>query len=290
LTCTSLCVIFLTNAQTRTERADPSDDLLEREAGRLYRKQDYFGASILYERILFENSFARNSTGSEGGVDTAALYRSVVGKIQCLKRQALYEQALNFINAWLPFPFADTGRIVMQGQQILCSYLGGHFENVISLVDRWPYLHPGKAPEPLLIVLKILSLNELQHWIEADSAYRHFMAGSPIANPYLELPHLKSVKKAQWLSTFVPGGGQFYAGKPWEAMISVLVQGLGIYIGIVSLEQQYYVTAWLLGAALFGSFHQGGVRRAEQLVQQYNRVKMLQFNERVREQLIGSIK
>jgi TM2 domain-containing membrane protein YozV len=279
-------------AGTAAARPNPADSLLEQEAGRRYRQGDYFEASILYERILFQNSLSATGSGSAGGsslVDTSVVYRSVIGKIQCLKRQGFYEQAEGFINTWLPFPFADTCQIRLQTQQVLCSYLGGHFENVISLADRWPYLHPGKTPEPILPVLKILSLNELQRWTEADSSYRLFMAGSPVANPYQELPRLKSVKKAQWLSTFIPGGGQFYAGKPGEALVSLLIQGLGIYIGIVSIERHYYVTAWLVGAALFGSFHQGSVRRSEQLVQQYNRRKALQFNERVREQLIGSI-
>jgi hypothetical protein len=45
----------------------------------------------------------------------------------------------------------------------------------------------------------------------------------------------------------------------------------------------------LVGAALFGAFHMGGVRRSEVLVQRYNRKKMVDFNEKVRAQLLATL-
>ena len=110
-----------------------------------------------------------------------------------------------------------------------------------------------------------------------------------IPDLYEQLPHFKSVTKAQWLSTFIPGGGQFYAGRPGEALFSILVQTAGIWFAVVSFQQHYYISAWLIGAAVFGAFHMGGVRRSEVLIRQYNRKKMLDFNARVREQLLRLI-
>ena len=285
LTCTFLCAIFLTEAQTAlpgeisgTDSGIVSGKGWLDEAARLYAQGDYFGASIVYERLLFENC------------TSAEQYQAVIGKTACLKKEHLYEKALNFLNNWQSYPFPDSCKLRLHSQQILCSYLGGHFENTLSLADRWPYLHPKDSLPPWVIVCKILSLNELQRWSEAGQVYRTFVAAHPLSpappDPYAELPRLKNPKTAQWLSTFLPGAGQFYAGRPGEALLSLLIQGAGIYIGILSFEQQYYIRAWLVGAALFGSFHMGGIRRAEILVAQYNRKKVQHFNAGVKKDLL----
>jgi TM2 domain-containing membrane protein YozV len=274
LTCISLCAIFLTRAQTGADS--------------LYREGRYFEASIAWERVLFGNNDPRQQMAA------------ILGKTQCLKQQGLYDPAVSFLEAWQAARFPDSDLVKIQYQLILCTYLGAHFENVLSLVDRWPYEHAGRSPDPLLVILKILSLNELQRWKEAGDSYHALIAGEfcrpqlpgsgyrePPPDLYAELPHLKSVSKAVALATFIPGAGQFYAGKPGEAIFSILVQAAGIYFAVISFEQHYYVSAWLVGAALFGAFHMGGVRRSEVLVQRYNRKKILAFNARVREQLVA---
>jgi TM2 domain-containing membrane protein YozV len=245
----------------------------------LYRAGQYFDASIAYERILFESH------------DEAAQLAAIFGKTRCLKQQGLYDQAMSFLENWQAYPFPDSSLAEIHYQQALCTYLGGHFENLLSLVDRWAYEHHGRQPPPMLVVLKTLSLNELGRWKEAAETYHAFIAqrGAGVAPPdlYQHIPHLKNVEKAQWLSQFIPGAGQFYAGKPLEGIFSMAVQGVGIWFAVVSFEQHYYISAWLIGAALFGAFHMGGVRRAEVLARQYNRKKTLAFNEAVREQLLS---
>ena len=276
MTCISLCAIFSTRAQTGADS--------------LYREGRYFEASIAWERVLFGNS------------DPQQQMAAIMGKTQCLKQEGQYDPAVSFLETWQASRFPDSDLAKIQYQLIFCTYLGGHFENVLSLVDRWPYEHAGQSPDPLLVVLKILSLNELQRWKEAGDSYHALMAeqlgkphrpGSPnMERPpdlYAQLPHLKSVSKAVALATFIPGAGQFYAGKPGEAIFSILVQAAGIYFAVLSFEQHYYVSAWLVGAALFGAFHMGGVRRSEVLVQRYNRKKIIAFNARVREQLVALI-
>lgn len=280
MTCISLCAIFLTKAQTVDLRptADVAGPVFA-HADSLYRAGSYFEASIAYERVLFENT------------DRGQQLEAVLGKTRCLKMLGSYDQARTFLESWQGLPFPDSGLTEIHYQQVLCTYLGGHFEEVLSLVDRWPYTHAGKSPAPFLIVLKILSLNELQRWKEAAETYRSFIAQMHLAAPppdlYAHIPHLKDVNKAQWLSQFIPGAGQFYVGKPLDGVISLVVQAAGVYFAVLSFEQHYYISAWLIGAALFGAFHLGGVRRAEVLALEYNRKKMLLFNEQVREQLLA---
>jgi TM2 domain-containing membrane protein YozV len=281
LTCISLCAIFLTEAQDTLSTA-----VFRQQAEDLYRAGQYFQAGIAWERVLFEDK------------DPQIQLAAVLGKTECLKQQSAFDAAVAFLESWQAYPFPDSGLVRVHSQQVLCTYLGGHFENVISLVDRWPYEHAGAAPESWLVILKILSLNELQRWKEAGEAYRGLVTTSlavssssglsgTLPDLYAQLPRLKSVSKAQALSTFIPGAGQFYAGRPGEALFSIFVQAAGIYIAVVSFDQGYYVSAWLIGAALFGAFHMGGVRRAEVLVEQYNRKKILAFNEKLKAQLLA---
>jgi TM2 domain-containing membrane protein YozV len=293
LTCISLCAIFLTKAQTGVNTpGQPTITASGTEAAAevFYRSGRYFEASIAWERVLFCNP------------DPSLRMTAIMGKTQCLKQQGLFDPAVSFLESWQAASLPDSSLSRIQYQLILCTYLGGHFENVLSLADRWPYEHGGNVPEPLVVVLKILSLNELQRWGEAGEAYhalikrRAVLASGadpsrwePPADLYARLPHLKSVSKAVALATFIPGAGQFYAGKPGEAIFSILVQAAGIYFAVLGVEQHYYVEAWLVGAALFGAFHMGGVRRSEVLVQRYNRKRVLAFNEEVRTQLLSII-
>ncbi len=279
LTCISLCAIFLTEAQDTLSAA-----AFRRQAEDLYQAGQYFQAAIAWERVLFEST------------DPQLQLTAVLGKTECLKQQAAFDAAVAFLEGWQAYPFPDSALARVHSQQVLCTYLGGHFENVLSLVDRWSYVHAGASPDPWLVVLKILSLNELQRWKEAGETYRALLAAGQLVSPspglptpdlYAEIPRLKSVSKAQALSTFIPGAGQFYAGRPGEALFSIFVQAAGIYIAVVSFNQGYYVSAWLIGAALFGAFHMGGVRRAEVLVEQYNRKKILAFNEKLKAQLLA---
>lgn len=273
LTCTFLCATCLSKAQNLS----PEDGLL-RQADSLLSQSEFFEASIAYERVLFGNR------------DVYDNYRAAIGKTQCLKQQKRFGPAVTFLNEQLSAPYPDSLLYRLGYERVLCQYLAGQFENALSGLEQLQYLHPQQPTPRLLSVVRILSLNELQRWPEAAAAYRALAVQQGLdttRTPYDRLPKLKSEKKAQTLSTFIPGGGQFYAGKPGEALLSILVQGAGLYFGITSFLQGYYISAWGIGAGLFGSFHMGGVRRAETLVKQHNRRTTEEFNRWVRAVLLN---
>ncbi|MBE7173821.1 MAG: hypothetical protein INR73_24825 [Williamsia sp.] len=264
LTCIFLCATCTIRAQSSALR----------QADSLFRQGAYFEASVGYERVLFEDN----------NPETAL--HAITQKIQCLKQQGLFTQAVNFIRTNLHENLPDSTGYRLYYEQTLCTYLAGNYENALSVVEQAKLLYPTRSEEPRLKLLQLLSLNELQRWEEAGHVYNAFVGRYGVADtalsPYKHLPHLKSKDKAQWLSTFIPGAGQIYAGKPLEALVTIGMQGAGIWFGIVSFQQHYYLAAWLAGAGLFGSFHMGGVRRSEVLVEQYNRKKITQFNEQVK--------
>ncbi len=268
LTCIFLCAASTIKAQV----ADPLP-----YADSLFQHRAWYEASIAYERALFLN------TGE------ASKRYAVDRKIQCLKQLHEWAQAITFIKANLNETLPDSVSFRLYYEEILCAYLGGNYENALSVIEQVKFSYAQYQADKRLMLFRILSLNELERWSEAASVYKQLMLQQNMdtaASPYLALPHLKSKDRAQWLSTFIPGGGQFYAGKPLEAIVSIVAQGAGIYFGVISFQQHYYVAAWLVGAGLFGSFHMGGVRRSEVLVDQYNRKKIAAFNLKVKEELL----
>lgn len=268
MTCTFLCAIYTINAQ---------DIKLLTEADSLFSVQRYFEASVAYERILFSGSNINDR------------YYAINRKTQCLKQQRLFDQAVNFLKPYLTETLPDSARYQLFTEQIVCDYLAGNYENAVSAVEQINIEFSSRKPDAKLLLIEILSLNKLQRWNRAAEVYAAFFSeGKPATyeNPYVHLPRLKSVNKAQWLSTFIPGAGQLYAGKPLEAFVSIIIQGAGLYYGITSFLDHYYLSAWLAGAGLFGSFHMGGVRRSEVLVNQYNQKQADAFNRHVEELLL----
>jgi TM2 domain-containing membrane protein YozV/cytochrome c-type biogenesis protein CcmH/NrfF len=269
--CIFLCAAFSTDAQ--------QNDLAE--ADTLFRQGKYFESSVSYERVLF------------GNYDLNTEYRAITGKLSCLKKQQQFAKAVTFIAQNMHNDLPDTIKTGLLYEQTLCSYLTAYFENTISLVDQISNNYPAYDNLAFLHMLKILSLNELQRWNEAKAEYQEWLKNftniDTIVNPYISLPKLKNENTAQWLSTFIPGAGQIYAGKPFEGLVTILLQGGAIYFGIITWQQKYYISAWLGGVGLFGSFHNGGVRRSEVLVKQYNRKKVIEFNGKVKEELIAII-
>ena len=272
LICTFLCVTCFSKAQQAGQLSGLAT------ADSLLATNQYFEAGIAYERVLFEST------------DTAAIHKAVLGKVLSLKQLGRYSTAVTFINSQFSNGYPESVRYQLRYQQILCAYLAGQFENTRSLIERLPVEHPGAPYSPLLGCIRVLTLNELHRWPEAAVAYREAIARSGADttqdDPYRQLPKLKKENKAQWLSTFLPGAGQLYAGKPGEAILSILVQSAGVYFGVTSFLNAYYLSAWGVGAALFGSFHAGGIRRAQALVRQYNQRQISAFNQRVKTQLL----
>ncbi|WP_245581641.1 tetratricopeptide repeat protein [Rudanella lutea] len=272
--CTFLCVTCLTNGQSLAQWWLQQADSLA-GSGR------FFEAGIAYDRVGFEEA------------DSAARLSAVLGKVHCLKQQGRFAPAVQYLNGEVTNAYPDSVLLMLRHEQITCAYLAGQFENALSLLERLPYLHPDRPTEtPLTRVVRILSLNELQRWPEAGAAYRQLLAqtgADTTKTPYGQLPRLKSEQKAERLSTFIPGGGQFYAGKPGEAILSILVQSAGLYFGVTNFLAGYYLSAWGVGAALFGSFHAGGIRRSQHLVREYNSRQVRQFNETVKKEVLQQV-
>ena len=269
LICNFLFVIYIANAQSRSLQIADS----------LYHEKKFFESSVWYERCIYESESNTN------------IFAAIYGKINCLKSLEKYNDVIEFTSFYINMDFPDSFKRIMIYQQIFCSYLSGKFENSISLSTQYKKFFSDKKTLLKIELLKVLSLNQLLKWHEADSVLKEFIVQNKlesklVENLYFNSPHLKSVKKATNLSTFIPGAGLFYCGKYFEGSVNALLQIGFLALGVHAFINQYYFASWFVGAGLFASFHNGGIRRSETLVNQYNQNKINHFNEQLKDSLI----
>ncbi len=93
------------------------------------------------------------------------------------------------------------------------------------------------------------------------------VAGTLLAETPLSV---KSPQMAAWLSTFVPGSGQFYVGNLKEGLIATAVSGTFIYLAADAIRERRYVDC--VGISLVGwRFYWGNRTEARRLASEYNR-------------------
>jgi hypothetical protein len=237
---------------------------------------------VEYERVIFLHP--------EGEVAARAQLR----KAACEKMLGLYDQAATGLESVDVQSLADTGlryRILFEG--MVTAYLA--HEPARALARRSVIVHyfPDSARSRDLMLLGILSLNEMQRWHEADTAYGRYMrlwggGYDPAWSPYNHIPKLKNPDKAENLSAFLPftGAGLFYAGDAPEAILNMALQVGFIAFGAYSVLMERYITGILVGVGGYAAFYHGGVRRARRVAEMHNERESLRFNTLVRNGLM----
>lgn len=273
-----ICIFLFVTSTIKAQLNTLFQEAVIKENSAMYKE-----ASILYDRVLFE------------GEEEKKIVQCIFGKLRCLKRLYAFSDAIAFIKSNLVLVKSDSLRCKLYEEWILNCYLVNDLDQCMNLIQQTKILYPTLYNSDWLIAMNILCLNEKYKWAEAKQVYidwmkMHHKDTLEIIHEYKNAPKLKSENKAGWLSTFIPGAGQFYSGKPLEALTSVIIQGTGIYFGVISYQQQYYLSAWLVGGGIFGSFHFGSTRRSEELVKQYNLKVSAIFNTKIREKIIGLLK
>lgn len=271
LICIFLCVIFSTKSQSIFDAAK-----------QLEMSGKFIEASVMYERVLFEPENSKQ------------FYQAVFAKIECLKRQQLYSDAVEFIKKNVYQIIGDSLKNNIYSQWALCNYLNNQLDEAISIVEQTKIYFPLYADTKWLNFIKIVSLNEQTKWNEAKLVYGEWLKSNQMDSTliciYDSIPKLKSERKASLLATFIPAGGLIYAGKYGEAITSIILQSAGLYYAFVSYEAKYYLSAWLVGTGIAGSFYFGSGRRTETVIKDYNKKKAAAFNDKLKFKLIEQIK
>ncbi len=81
----------------------------------------------------------------------------------------------------------------------------------------------------------------------------------------------KSPTTAKWLSTFIPGSGQMYAGNAGSGINALVLNGANIYFIIYKLLKEEYGNAYLIYFFLFRRYYMGNIYNAKKEAREYNR-------------------
>ena len=246
----------------------------------LYAAGQYFDASIEYERMIFRNE------------SHASMQYYKYKKAMCFKQLKHYDRALDELQ---PVYFSDTGDSLFQRvyyEQALCSYLIGEPAKALWKIDEYLHRSSDTASFNLFLPVKLLCLNETFQWKEAEQCFlRYVHMQNFIPEKEVEinrmvtalyekrnLPQIRSVKKAENWSRFVPGSGQVYAGKTGEGIVNFLLNASVLAFAAHQALNGYYITGDLAGLGFFNKTYHGGMKRAGILASQKNKELLVNFN------------
>jgi len=97
--------------------------------------------------------------------------------------------------------------------------------------------------------------------------------------------HYRSPKTAKWLSTFVPGSGQLYAGDVKNSINALLINSLTVYLAVNSILGRQLWDFLLIDITIFERFYTGNRVKSEDYVNDKN----VKINESFRKKIIEEI-
>lgn len=267
ITCSFLIITFCSKSQLNNlETADS-----------LFKCKQYFKASILAEFVLFDSD------------DLLQRKQAIQLKIACLKKQLNFEDLNKFIATCYTQSMSEDLRLELLYEEILTNFILKRYKEVIHLSEFYP--KDSLMQIKLIEVLNIISNNELQNWSRASSLWQFFLSkyhlqDTLVKQLYNTIPHFKSERKANTLSSILPGLGQLYAGKPLEGITSFLFQSGSIFMGIKWWNLGYRVASISVCGSTASAFYDGGKKRARVLVKNYNSIKLYEYNNQLNKQIL----
>ena len=249
----------------------------------LYHSGKYFDASIEYERLIFKAE------------SQASLYYYKYKKALCYKMLKEFDHATEELQS-LYFTNADDSLFQrVYYQQSLCLYLNGEPSKALWKMDDYFHRRADTASYRIFMPVRLLCLNETFQWQEAKECYLRLIQmqnftpekkaemDQIVNNLYKKrnLPHIRSIKKAENLSRFFPGSGQIYAGQTSEGIINFLINASILAFSADQVLNSYYITGYLAGLGFFNKTYQGGIKRSGILASQKNRQLIANFNSEI---------
>lgn len=273
-----LCGIFLSSKATGLK------------CDSLFASGQYFEASIEYERMIFN---AENQ---------ANVYYYKYKKALCYKKLKNFDRALDVLQ---PMYFSNSNDSLFQRvcyEQSLCFYLNGEPAKALWKIDEYFYRNADTASYRIFMPVRLLCLNETLQWNKAHECFMRFIKMQHFApekeaemqqmvnNLYKKrnIPHIKSIKKAENWSRFLPGSGQIYAGKTGEGIVNFLINSSILAFAAQQAYNGFYITGYLAGLGFFNKTYHGGIKRAGILVSQKNKELIVNFNSEINATILSN--
>jgi len=259
-------------------------DSLLAEAEALMASAEYARAAIAFEYVVYQTDAPMPQA------------EACLGKARAYKRMQDYEGALKSLARVNFRPLNDTMHYRVRSEMAFLLFLTGRFAEADQQFKQMDFFLPKLELKQQSYYLRVLTLNELRRWEEAETVAHSWIDGMGLETTtqdslhqqvntwYAEVPHLKKRKRAEVLSIF-PGLGHWYAGHFGEGLVSSLVSVGALSFTVFNVFQGNYVTALTLGTGLLQLFLFGGTRRARFLVEETNYNRTRAFNNPLKAQL-----
>jgi outer membrane protein assembly factor BamD (BamD/ComL family)/TM2 domain-containing membrane protein YozV len=249
-------------------------------ADHLYEQGDYYRAITEYERLIFFNP--RHPLAKTAKFQIAMCYykgdklTQAVQKFRALSNEYAKEELgrkARFMLAETYYQKKDYNQAIDVLESFLTSYPGDPQAEAARIKIGWSYLRQGNWRQAA----------EEFHKLPSDSPLRK-QAGdlAEETKKYPELPR-KSPALAGGLSAVLPGAGQLYVGRPADATVSFLLNGLFIWATVEAFDNDNKVTGGIL---LFfeSGWYLGNVYNAMGSAHKYNRRAEQEFMDTLQNQ------
>ena len=242
----------------------------------------YRAASVEAERIYFEAETSHERA-------QAALARS-----WALKHLGEHQQARENLRRVSMRNLSPELEFRIHYERTLLHYLEGEFNDARNSLEQLRHFVDKPEWQDLAEYLEILSLIELNRWDDAYSAtedYLESIEASFSADSVFKQdpPRLRDPDRAEILSSFLPGAGLIYAGKPGGGLGNAAIQISALGWGVYNVLSGYYLTALFSGGGLFQAFYFGGIERAGVVANRHNEEETINYNAELTESLLRQI-
>jgi len=249
----------------------------------LYASGKYFEASIEYEHMIFN---------AESQADS---YYFKYKKALCYKQLKSFDRAIDELQ---PMYFPNSGDSLYQRvcyEQSLCFYLNGEPTKALWKIDEYFHRNADTSSYRVFMPVKLLCLNETFQWTEAQECFmlliqlQNFTSEKEAEIKQIvkelykkkNLPHIRSIKKAENWSRFIPGSGQVYAGSTGEGVVNFLLNASILAFSAHQVSNGFYITGYLAGLGFFNKTYHGGIKRSGILDSQKNKELIVSFNSEI---------
>jgi tetratricopeptide (TPR) repeat protein len=196
---------------------------------------------------------------------------------QCYKNMQLWEEAVDAIQRSLfyaPAPVKDDRKLEIAAIQLAT---GNYAKAEFDLLRLHHFGKTQNMKDISAFYLGLCAVYQYQ-WDHAHDWFRkYYIAVQPtlvhqIDSLFIAADglHYKSPRLALWLSTFVPGSGQVYAGDYRNGINALAINSVTVYLLVNSLAEMRLNDALTLNITLFERYYRGNRKKAESAAEAYN--------------------
>jgi len=240
-----------------------------RYAEQLYESGDYQAARLEYKRLLFHRPDTEFRDIADYRIAQSYYYQNQPERAEYLFREFLtihpnspFRFRSQFMIGQLHF---DAGKYSLARTtlfELLHSSTDAEIMAAAHYLRGWCYVYTTDWDRAIAELRRVDTF-------QTDTPYGK--NAPQLADILLEKTPLlhKSPQIAGWLSTFVPGSGQFYVGRVKESILAAALSGTFIYLVADAIRERRYVDG--AGISLIGwQFYWGNRVEAQRFAAEYN--------------------